>query len=93
MPLRRDQTQLPTWLTTQLMHTWQQTLHGQGINPKEVPYGWRAMQAVEERVRRHAEALAGDFTVALQTMQTYHHMQTYHQQYGPPRGTPKEDTP
>ena len=87
MPPRRDQTHLPARLTTQLMDALQQTLHRQGINPKEVPYGWRAMQALEERVRQHAEALAGDFMVALQTMQIYR------QQYGPPRGTPQEDTP
>jgi hypothetical protein len=87
MPPQRDQTPLPAWLTTQLMDAWQQTLHRQGINPQEVPYGWRAMQALEERVRQHTAAFAGDFMVALQTMQTYR------QQYSPHRGTPQEDTP
>ena len=47
-----------------------------------MPYGWRAMQTLEAQVRRHAEALAGDFTAALQTIETYRH------QYDPPRGTP-----
>ena len=84
MPSRRDHTELSAWLTTQLMATLKQTMHDQGLNPKDVPYGWRAMQSLEERVHQHADALAGDFTAALQTIETYRH------QYGPPRGTPTE---
>ena len=84
MPSRRDHTELSAWLTTQLMATLTQTMQAQGLNPKEVPYGWRAMQALEERVHQHAHALAGDFTTALQAIETYQ------QQYGPPRGTPTE---
>ena len=29
------------------MATLKQTMHDQGLNPKEVPYGWRAMEALE----------------------------------------------
>jgi hypothetical protein len=87
MPSRRDEIDLSAWLTTQLMHTLTQTMHNQGIAPKEVPYGWRALQALEHRVRQHADALAGDFTAALQAIKTYRH------QYGPPRGAPMEATP
>ena len=84
MPSRRDHRDLSAWLTTQLMDTLKQTMHDQGVNPKEVPYGWRPMQALEDRVRQHANALASDFTTALQAIETYRH------QYGPPRGTPTE---
>ena len=44
------------------------------------------MQALEDRVRQHADALAGDLTAALQAIETYRH------QYGPSRGTPTEAT-
>ena len=84
MPSRRDDIELSAWLTTQVMNTLTQTMHNQGIAPKEVPYGWHAMQALENRVRQHADALAGDLTAALQTLETYRH------QYGPSRGTPTE---
>ena len=47
MPSRRDHTKLSAWLTTQLMATLKQIMHDQGLNPKEVPYGWRAMEALE----------------------------------------------
>jgi hypothetical protein len=80
----RDNTDLSAWLTTQVMKTLMQTMHARGIAPKEVPYGWRAMQTLEVQVRLHADALAGDFTAALQTIETYRH------QYGAPRGTPTE---
>ena len=82
MPSRQDDTDLSAWLTTQVMQTLMQTMHARGIAPKEVPYGWRAMQTLEAQVRRHAEVLGGDFTAALQTIETYRH------QYDPPRGTP-----
>ena len=84
MPSRRDHTELSAWLTTQVMKTLRQTMQAEGIAPEEVPYGWRAMQTLEGQVRQHAEALAGDFTAALQAIETYR------QQYGPPRGTPTE---
>ena len=81
MASRRHPRDLSAWLTTQVMDTLKQTIHEHGINPKVVPYGWRPMQALEDRVRQHADALAGDFTAALRAIETYRH------QYGPPRGT------
>jgi hypothetical protein len=81
MPSRRDPEELAAWLTTQVIDMLKQTMHAYGIDPKVVPYGWRPMQALEDQVRQHADALAGDFTTALQAIEASR------RQYGPRHGT------
>ena len=61
MPATPERTNFPAWLTYHIMSTFEQTLHRQGSDPQYVPYAWKALQAVEERVTQQAHALTQDF--------------------------------
>ena len=70
MPTEPDCTNLPVWLTYQIMNTFAQALQRHGIDPRSVPYGWQTLRALEERVAQHAHAITQDFEAMVPALET-----------------------
>ena len=65
-PEHRD---LPAWLQYLILRDLMSRLAERNLEPGDIPYGWQALQTLEERLTQHAQAITQDFTAALHALE------------------------
>ena len=53
MPAQPGRTNLPEWLQSQIMSALEPAIHWHAIDPLSVPFVWKALKTLEERVAQH----------------------------------------